>query len=201
MIEPPWEKQRLPLSAQQFKDLFGSQLIVHGRFERDVGEHLLLLRLVPRTILKRLKAAGLKIVVGSQPVAKLPEGAHLAGLPMRGHPQGVTWDQGVGAYLRREKTAIIGVVDRFQPGVGSHEVGHAIGDLLGFNRDPRLTAHHVRLHPRLAPYMQQGGPGGEAGCEELLAIGIEAVLEASDQARKLFDEEFVTYIETQVLCP
>jgi hypothetical protein len=49
--------------------------------------------------------------------------------------------------------------------------------------------------------MQQGGPGGEAGCEELLAIGIEAVLEASDQARKLFDEEFVTYIETQVLCP
>jgi len=81
-------------------------------------------------------------------------------------------------------------------------MGHAIGDLLGFDNDADYVQHYQRLYraQKLSKYQGQGGLNGKAGRQETLTESITEVLHSGvDAARKKYDEQYVDWILKKVI--
>ena len=123
--------------------------------------------------LKALSKRGVVYTVGDETVPGLDSMQHLKGQSPRGWPPGLTWDSVPGVFDPFNSRVVAG-------GGGSHgaaslfahEAGHAIAAKYGLLRDSDTRQWHEKLHDNFPPYLQQGGPGGHAGVDEMIAESV-----------------------------
>jgi SPP1 gp7 family putative phage head morphogenesis protein len=183
-------------------DETGTSVSNHLIVESD-GEtaqlHLKHYQMIPQLVRDALVKAGVKVFINNDKT--LPfidnEEEHKGKSP-RGWPEGMTWDIVPGGYDRKQKHVIAGNGSHGSVSLLLHEYGHAVGHTLGYDYDQRLIDIHTEIFPKLIPYLQQGGPGGKAGVEELLAEGFADTVLSRYEATKKYGKEFVDYIENSV---
>jgi hypothetical protein len=196
--QPPSEMQHL----KDFPRLtpLGSILLVEHYADPTIRRHVEDLARIPQRLLTKVKLAGLaQIHFAARPVPDLDNLQFLRGVHPRGWQSGTTWDSVPGAYNADLRVLVAGIGIHGSSSLVLHEFGHALGDLLGYDSDSRLVAAHQRLYSRLNPYLQQDGPSGPAGRQELLAEGFADVLFAPARAAQIYDARFVQYVETVIL--
>lgn len=169
-------------------------------------EHIEDLSLIPANAIKRTTREGVSMIVFSGSAADaIPS---IANERPRGWTEGKTWKDVGGIYDPASKTAIAGsVFGGHRSGAASdhstaiHEYGHAMGDVLGYDNHPDLIAAHIRLYGKLEPYLQQNGPGGFAGRQEMFAEGCVTYLkQGAEGCSKRFDPQFASFM-TNVFFP
>jgi hypothetical protein len=175
----------------------GDKLAIRDLDSLEAKKHIYHLSLLPETALKSLAENGLKgIYVGSVPMTQLDHNQKMAGMRPRGWDEGDTWDMVAGCYNHWKKEVTAGVGQEGTTSLLLHETGHSYGDVLGWNADAGLKTHHERLHPKLQKYLQQGGPGGRVGCEELLAESIaDYYIKGRAGAVETYDEGYISWLE------
>lgn len=122
--------------------------------------------------LKSLSSSGTTFHIGDTGVPTLDEMQHLAGVAPRGWPPGSTWDQVAGCYNNKSRKVVAGGIPTGCVSLFAHEAGHGIGHQFGIDDASDTIDWHKKLHDTLPPYLQQGGPGAEAGRQELVAESI-----------------------------
>lgn len=141
--------------------------------------------------------------VGQGSVADFPEfadAARASGRP-RGYEEGMTLSDAFGCYDTENRAVLIGD-DGSSASVSAilHEMGHALDDADGqWHLCYEMEELHREIHDRLPPYLQQGGPGGAAGCSELFAELFAEVLYDRERAARLYGRGAVDFMECDVL--
>jgi HK97 family phage portal protein len=184
------------------KSPLGDSLHVTDANDPAVKAHVRDLNKIPPELHQRVKDAGLNgVYVGKGSVPDLDDMEHLRNVQPRGYASGTSWEQSGGCYSPSKNVAVIGTVKSRSVSVALHEYGHAAGQNLGYDNDKRLIAIHKKLYRqgKLSPYYRQGGPGGEAGRQELFAEGFAAVVKNADFARGQYGDDFVNFIQKTVL--
>ena len=167
---------------------------------RVVREHLEHLGLLPDKLLQRLKSEGMRVCLGNKDVLGLCDDEWLKAQSPRGWEGAHEGFVGVpGIYHIGRKTVYAG---RGRSGSSStvlHEYGHGVGELLGLKNANSTREAHQRMHKKLVEYLQQGGPGGEVGCEELLAESIaDFFIKPKGQFIEKYDEDWHSLISRHV---
>ena len=161
-----------------------------GRRPDDpVGAQLRALTKFPDGILRDLMARGLQgIWIGNAPVNEQDDMASI----LEPQPRGVTgWDAAGGVWAGHK--VVVRAISL--GGTVLHELGHAIGEFYGVDDSPELIAAHQRLYPKLNPYLQQEGPGGRAGRQEMFAEAVREVLNVGPElAGQDFDPALVAWV-------
>lgn len=141
------------------------------------------------------------VFIGTGNLTKLNYLSHLKGVRPRGWPSGRTWDDVGGAGGPKE--AVVSV-DGISGSISTvlHEWGHMLGSRGGWDDSTELIAHHKRLYAKQPEYMQQDGPGGRAGREEMFA---ESVADFFRMPKDLFassqyDQEYLEWM-ARILSP
>lgn len=120
------------------------------------------------------------------------------GVRPRGWAEGATWDIVPGAYSRQDRYVIAGKGQSGSVSLLLHEYGHAAGHVLGYDNDTRLIALHKRQYARLDSYLQQGGPGGQAGRQEFLAEAFAHTFVDRATAISRYGQDMIDFIENVV---
>jgi len=160
-------------------DKFGSSLKILNADSLAVKEHLEHLSFLPENFIELMKIKGLKVKIGDADVIDLSNDERLRTNQPRGwEGKSVGWQGVPGMYYTAESTVYAG--NGFH-GNGSrslalHEYGHGVGDKLGLDNSQDAIDAHARLYEKLLPYLQQDGPGGFAGRQELIAESFAEVL-------------------------
>ena len=184
----------------KLQSVLGDKLDVSGQDSQFARAHIIALAKVPDNIHKKLIDAGLnKIRVGNGAVTSFSGYEYLSNESPRGWGGTLTWDDVAGMYDPAHKQVICGTGVQGARALSLHEYGHAIGDLLEYDNDPTLINFHKKLHPQLSPYEQQGGPGGFAGRQELLANAFMRVVEDPIGAAVRYGPDLVQWIESVVM--
>ncbi len=139
------------------------------------------------------------IYVSDKAVPETDHMQYLSGVSPRGWAPGYTWDSVAGCYSHNESHVIAGNGIHGSVSLFCHEAGHAIGHKYDLNNSPELIDWHQRLHHKLDPYQQQGGPGADAGRSELLAESI-AVFYASGKMEcgMIYSDEYANWLERKL---
>jgi hypothetical protein len=175
-------------------------LFIYDAESGQVRAKLIDLARVPRRLYQDLRDAGFQgVVIGNRTYPELdPTVAKLKGAP-RGWAPGSTYRDLQGVYSPAARKVYSGVGKSGSASHVLHELGHAVGELLGYNTHSEVVAAQTRLYDRIHPYYRQGGPGGAAGCSELFAeafathyrFGPNAVAQfADDGLARFFEYEF-----------
>ncbi|MBI2266621.1 MAG: hypothetical protein HYU64_15900 [Armatimonadetes bacterium] len=166
-----------------------------------IQEHVRDLTKLPTGTVSRLLSAGLKgIRIADKSIRELAPGQSFTAQKPRGWSEGATWDDVHAAYFPGSGIVCVGKGRHDSYSAVLHEIGHAIGDLLGFDDHPLLIEAHKRLYNKLDSYLKQGGPGGKAGREELLAESTALYLKKGrKEAENTYDGEYVKFLEDTVL--
>lgn len=136
---------------------------------------------------------------GLKELPSLDELGYLRGVTPRGWDSGTTWDK-VGGCANPQQIAVAVGGRSGSTSTPLHEFGHVIGKRTihqGFSLDesPEMAAHHRRMHPRLQPYLQQGGPGGTAGMSETFAESIaDFHMLPKEQFVATYDQEYYQWL-------
>lgn len=128
-------------------------------------------RFSPR-LFRKLKLKGLKrIEIGPGSVADFPGYEHLANTQAIGHPEGMTFSDVAGGYDSMQNRLILGTRGMEVRGLVPHEMGHVLGDLLGFYNDDTLTRSYSRnaKNGNLDAYYLDGGEPSPRGLQEFFA--------------------------------
>lgn len=179
----------------------GPTLVVEDFHEPAMRDHLADLALVPANLYARLRQKGLKqIHIANRPVPYLGSKNAVAGLAPRGWQDGSTFDIVPGAYVPAQKAVLAGGGNHGSLSLALHELGHAVGERLGYLKHPALKAAHERLYAKLPNYLQQGGPGGKAGRDELFAEAFAVLVQDGEAvATERYDAAFVRFLKVEVL--
>lgn len=134
---------------------------------------------LPQPLLRAAAGTGAQFFVGNVPLKELDSAEALAAEPVKGytHGHGGTYaDSTAGVYEWRgstgESQVEVCALARTYKNAGNvllHEMGHLMGHHFFLNDAPALKQHFKRLHAKLSPYEQQGGPEDEVGKREFLA--------------------------------
>lgn len=148
----------------------GSVLRVEHYDVPAIRNHVDELALVPENLLKAVRKRGLRdIHLADRPMPELDSNSRYAGQQPRGWQPGATWEGVPGAYNPNSKSVVAGAGRHGSHSVVLHELGHAIGGLMRFEKHKDIDAAHRRLFDKLPPYLKQDGPGGAAGKQEFFA--------------------------------
>lgn len=199
--EPAPIKSAAQWRADPVLAAMGDRLNIRDTDHPKVAKNLDHLSMLPQRLVEECLTSGLRgIHVGNAPAPELDSMQYLRGMRPRGH-EGGTWDRVAGCYDNSGRQVIAGVGAHASVSLALHEFGHAVGDSLGLDYSDELITHHQRLHAKLQPYLQQDGPGGYAGRQELLAEGLALAIMDEDDARRLYDDEFVDWIKARCYLP
>lgn len=186
--------------AGSVKAAFGEALIVDEAATPDVQGAMADMELLPSHIAKRLADRGVKVHLSNRSVPDMDDAAHLRNVQPRGYRKGLTWKDSGGAYSPMGRWVMAGT--RQYSGSEStilHELGHAIGDVYHLDNDPELWAHQKRLYPKLGQYYRQGGRGGRAGSQELLAESTAVFLKGGEaKARRQYDDAYIDWLKDKL---
>lgn len=170
-------------------------VVVEGASSPQAREHIHTAYQM-RDILKALGAKHARTFIGDKPVTELDSNEDLRGQRPRGWGKRDTWDTVAGAYNGH---VCVGVGAHASVSLMGHETGHAIGNRFGLNLDPELAEWHKRLHSKLDPYEQQGGPGGVAGREEMLAESVAVhVAEGKQGVARAYSPEYADWLDAKL---
>lgn len=193
-------------------------LRIEGWDDPVIRKHVADLAQYPPGLLKALKAYGLNdLHIGPRPMPFLDSNEGVQGIRPRGWPKGLTWSSVAGGYNSVARSVAAGKAD-VQDGASSllqHELGHAVGEILGFNDDPYVKGEYDRLFaatvpnpckpgttlPKLDPYLRQTSADGDRspGRHEFFAESIAVYLTKGRAAAvDAFDERWVEYLEADV---
>jgi hypothetical protein len=189
-LESKWGKGKFVVS---------DKVKAHAHNHDTVRLHVEHLAKVPASLVERL-AGKLNIGVSSSTVGEaFPE---LGSQRVRGWG-GRTWKSVPGIYYTSKNTVYAGGggIGHGSVSLVLHELGHGIGDKLGFDDHPDLIAAHRAGYDTFPPYQKQGGPGGFAGRQELLAEGFATyMVSGAEETTKKWGEKFTAFI-TDVVFP
>lgn len=138
--------ETIPISAySRLSNELGDRLCVldariNAHESEIILEHVEALLAVPEGVLAKLVAHGLaRVQIGKGGVASFPGYDAYRELQIPGAPRGVTWEQSRGAYLSSQKEIILGTGSHGYEGTAAHEVGHALGNLSGYESSEILA--------------------------------------------------------------
>lgn len=155
--------------ANSLKAKLGSSLNVRNDGTELVQTHVADLDVVPPGLTRAVAAKGVVVHIGDAPMTELNGNLDLKGQSPRGWPPGKTWDDVPGGFNPAYNSVAAGKGDHGCASLALHEYGHAIGYHFGIDYSPEWQSIHASVHDALPPYLQQGGPGGFAGRQELWA--------------------------------
>ena len=156
----------------------------------------------PNSVLLALKKHGLKeIEVANLTPIDMGSNSDLKNVVPRNWPEGSKWENVPGVYNPNHKSVVAGTLAAHgSEGLLSHETGHAVGDLLGFDNSSDLKEAHKRLYDKISPYLKGSSPGALDGRQEMFAEGLATLLEDGEaKAVSKFDQQFVDFLKNKVL--
>jgi hypothetical protein len=173
--------------------LVGDQLTADQYLGTQGQRHIKELAKLPSNLLMSLSDRGVSWHVGDKTIGNYEP--MLNGMQPRGYTQTTDYGSLAGSYLPDKMKVLLGASDygSSSASIAQHETGHAVGHNLGFNWDKDLIDLHKATYDRLPPYMQQDGPGGYAGREEMLA---EMFARFHNRKRKLLSGPAQEYIQS-----
>lgn len=195
-------RQQVVAQYPQLAEL-GDRLIVENLDEPRVQREVAHLAALPPTLLYSFAATGDRVVITGGNLVNIDEYRVLQNERPRGYPRGSTFANVGGVYstVRGEAVSAAAPVGEFReaPGVAAHEVGHSIGYKRGWEHPNAIGEWHRRLireqRPGMTPYLEQDGPGSEAGCQELIAESIADYSYSRARAVRLYGAEYVRWME------
>lgn len=187
------------LSPAKLKSVLGDTLHVSDINTKTVKLHLEDLRLLPEGLLNHAKGKGVSIHLGDVTMPSLNSNQEYKGVRPRGWAEKDTWDKVPGAYNAKAKSVSAGAGRHGSVSPALHEFFHGIGHVAEFDDHPKMLAIHKKIYSKLPPYLQQGGPGGSAGSQELFAEGAAHLLKDRNKAISLYGAAFAKFIDTEVL--
>lgn len=173
VVRPP-APSLIGMEGRKVAAVFDTDLWVDELESHDTFIHLEDLERLPVPLAKMLVDHGVRLhIAGGRTVPDMDSGDPLRSVQPRGYDKGMTWEDSSGSYSPWSKWATAGA-RRFSGSESTvlHELGHSIGDVFNLDNDQELWEHQRRLYPKLKKYYKQGGPGGRAGSQELLAESI-----------------------------
>lgn len=197
------------LPVNEYKELqsvLGSSLHVRGFALSGPGgdvirNHLAQLDRFSLTLLRRLRLNGLNsIEIGPGSVADFSGYEHLANIQPPGHHDGVTFSDIAGLYDSGLKRVILGNQGLSVEGLVPHELGHAMGDLLGIYQNKELRAGYLNNANtgRLAAFFLDQGEPSERGLREFFAdLVMNAIL--TGRATRYYGPEIERLVAGQLL--
>jgi hypothetical protein len=139
----------------------------NGRVQELVGEAAE----IPDVLHRRLASSGVTVYFGPPESTDLNEMWHVRDEKAR-NGDSRTLKAVAGFYSPSSKKVIISGDTRYgSSSLAAHELGHAMGDVLGVDHHPELHLWHNRLKPKLGKYYLQGGNDFD-GAQELWAEGV-----------------------------
>jgi hypothetical protein len=189
----------------RLKAKLGDRLVIEGPMPdaihlSSVRTALLGLDKLDDALLRGLVDRHVTWYIGDRTVPDLDQNDYLRNVRPRGWPEGSTWSQVGGAYSPFGKKVNSGSsLHSGSANTALHETGHAIGDVFELDDDDDLIEHHKRLHHKLIPYLQQEGPGGRAGRQELIAESVAwLVWFDRDYLVSRTDEAYASWLESML---
>ncbi|MBI2298258.1 MAG: hypothetical protein HYU66_04780 [Armatimonadetes bacterium] len=167
-------------------------LTVTDAADPEVQDHLDDLALLPRALYERLAAAGVQVYVGCGNLTELDDNGDLIGVRPPGSPFGSRYEHFGGLYRFDRREVTIGTVPPSQTNRALHEVGHAVGDVLGYNGSSELAAAFNASFAGLPDAVKQYGRTAR-GRRETLAETFAATVESEAGARVLFGDPLVEF--------
>lgn len=178
------------------KAKLGSSLNVRDEGTEIVRQHISDLDAVSSGVSKAVADKGVTVHLGNSPMTELNGNTDMKGQSPRGWPPGVTWDEVPGAFNPAHNAVSAGKGAHGSASVVLHEYGHAIGHNFGIDSSPEWQSIHASVHNNLSPYLQQGGPGGFAGRQELWAESFAVHQKhGADVAEKAFGKPVRDFID------
>lgn len=144
-----------------------------------IRDHLKQLSRFSPRLLRKLLLAGLsRIEIGPGSVAHFSGYEHLANTQAPGHRDGITLSDIAGAYDSGPKRVILGTQGIRVDGLVPHEMGHAMGDLLGFYQDRNLQTGYLKNAKAgtLERFYLDAGEPSRRGLEEFFADLVRSVI-------------------------
>lgn len=158
----------------------------------EVNRELDAMAQIPPVLMQRLNNLGVKTYISTDPLTQQDTNQRLADVQPRGWPPGSTWREVGGAYYPIQSqvtTAVRGGGGSSSGSTMLHELGHAVGDKLGYDNDPRVKAAHKAVFDRLSPYLRQDGPGGRAGVQEFVAEAFATTVSNPSKSRMMYGDD------------
>ncbi len=163
-----------------------------------IRDHVAQLNRFSPALLRKLRFRGLKsIEIGKGSVADFPGYEHLVGVEAPGHRSGITYADIAGGYDARAKRLLLGTQGLNLAGLVAHELGHAMGDLLGIYETPVLKSGYERnaRAGNLESYFLDGGNPSRRGLEEFFADLVkDAILQG--RATSLYGQDVQAFIQS-----
>lgn len=168
-----------------------------------VHEHAAGLLAVPAGVLSKLRTHGLaRIQMGKGGVASFPGFEEYQGIQIPLAPRGVTWDSARGAYISRLKEIALGTGSHGYEGTPTHEIGHALGDLLGYDNSLRLASEYKAKSRGSLRKVSAYYPDGRLtvrGKKEFFAETVSLGIMSRGSLKAFFSDAYYTFIIEDVL--
>ena len=152
-------------------------------------------------LLRRLVFNGLKrIEIGPGSVADFSGYEQLAYSQPLGHSNEVTFSDIAGLYDSSLKRIVLGTQGLKLEGLVPHELGHALGELLGYYEDPELRTGYLKNAKagRLYSFYLDNGEPSERGLKEFFAdLIMDAILRG--RATKHYGVEIERLLTVRIL--
>lgn len=178
----------------------GKKLSIRDVDHPAVQKHLEHLSRVPPKLAAKMADYLSGVYVGADSLTGLDDMGHLKGVQPRGWSEGSTWDSVAGAYESVKRKVIAGVGREGCASLANHEYAHGVDDALGrASHRADFRELHREVYDQLEPYFKQGGPGAEAGCQEMFAECFGMMTVAPDRAVKTFGRDVVDWMHSNVM--
>lgn len=168
-----------------------------------IHEHVAGLLAVPVGVLLKLRTHGLaRIQIGRGGVASFPGYEAYQSIQVPTAPRGVTWDDARGAYISSRKEMVLGTGSFGYEGTATHEIGHALGDLMGYDNSLRLASEYrakSRGSLRKVSAYYPDGRLTDRGKKEFFAETVSLGIMSRGSLKAFFSDAYYTFIVEDVL--
>lgn len=160
---------------------------------------------MPNGVLAKLATHGLaRVQIGKGGVASFPGYESFSHTQIPTAPRGAKWSDARGAYIPSRKEIILGTGSYGYEGTAAHEIGHALGDLSGYESS-EILAWEYRI--------QANGIFGRnsafyanrqlsaTGCKEFFAETVSLGIMSPDALEANFSRDYVNFIMKVTLAP
>lgn len=152
-------------------------------------------------LLPELRARGLReIHIAHRDAVDLDGNPAYADKPVAGLGQSLREAEPLGIYNPVLRTVSVGMGTAYDASVATHELGHAVGHLLGFDDRLETIEAHQRLFDRLDEHSRIGGAGSFEGRREFFAESLSVLITfGTEEALLRYDAEWISFLMREVL--
>lgn len=201
--------ETIPISAySRLSNELGDRLCVldariNAREADVILEHVNALVATPKGVLAKLATHGLsRVQIGKGGVASFPGYDLFNHIQIPTAPRGATWSDARGAYISSRKEIILGTGSRGYEGTAAHEVGHALGELMGYDNSLRLAVEYrakSRGSLRKVSAYYPDGRLTDRGKKEFFAETVSLGIMSRGSLKAFFSDAYYTFIVEDVL--